>query len=99
MAHEMPLYLPYKEAVMATQTMRPPQSVAATRTASGDLPPAVIQSLEMVSLTNHYPTGTVLFSEGQGACGMYIVQRGRVKLSVCASDGRTLILRIVEAGE
>ena len=29
---------------------------------------------------------------------VFIVRRGRVKLSVCGSDGRTLILRIVEAG-
>jgi len=41
----------------------------------------------------------VLFSEGEASRGIYLVQRGRIKLSVCASDGRTLILRIVEAGE
>jgi CRP/FNR family cyclic AMP-dependent transcriptional regulator len=84
---------------MATQPMRPPQSAMTAHTAFGDLPPAVMHSLEMVSLTNNYPTGTVLFTEGQAARGMYIVQRGRVKLSVCASDGRTLILRIVQAGD
>jgi CRP/FNR family transcriptional regulator len=64
-----------------------------------DLPPAVIRALETVTLTNHYPAGAVLFSEGQPGRGIYLLQRGRVKLSVCASDGRTLILRIVEAGE
>jgi CRP/FNR family transcriptional regulator, cyclic AMP receptor protein len=84
---------------MATQAMRPPQNGNAAHQAFGDLPPAVSRSLETVTLTNNYPTGTVLFSEGQPARGMYIVERGRVKLSVCASDGRTLILRIVEAGE
>jgi CRP/FNR family transcriptional regulator len=65
----------------------------------GGLPPAVSQSLETLTLTNHYPTGAVLFGEGEASRGIYVVQRGRVKLSVCASDGRTLILRIVEAGE
>jgi len=84
---------------MATQPMRIPQSVTTAHAAFGDLPPAVMHSLEMVSLTNNYPTGTVLFAEGQAARGMYIVQCGRLKLSVCASDGRTLILRIVQAGE
>jgi CRP/FNR family transcriptional regulator len=29
---------------------------------------------------------------------VFIVRRGRVKLSICVSDGRTLILRIVDAG-
>jgi len=84
---------------MATQPMKPPQSTPAAHTVYGDLPPALSRSLEMVILTNNYPTGSVLFTEGQTARGIYVVQRGRVKLSVCASDGRTLILRIVEAGE
>ena len=84
---------------MSAQPMRPPQSVPAAHTVYGDLPPAVTHSLETVTLSNHYPTGTVFFTEGQTARGVYIVQRGRVKLSVCGSDGRTLILRIVEAGE
>jgi CRP/FNR family cyclic AMP-dependent transcriptional regulator len=39
-----------------------------------------------------------LFAEGQASRGVFIVRRGRVKLSICGSDGRTLILRIVEAG-
>lgn len=65
----------------------------------GDLPPAVDQALETLTLTNEFPTGAILFTEGQEAKGIYIVRRGALKLSVCASDGRTLILRIVEAGE
>ena len=65
----------------------------------GDLPPVVTQALETLTLTNEFPTGAILFTEGQAAKGIYIVRRGALKLSVCASDGRTLILRIVEAGE
>jgi CRP/FNR family transcriptional regulator, cyclic AMP receptor protein len=84
---------------MATQPLRNPQSATAARTVFGGLPPAVSQSLETLTLTNHYPTGAVLFGEGEASRGIYVVQRGRVKLSVCASDGRTLILRIVEASE
>lgn len=76
-----------------------PQNVTPARTVLGDLSPVVAQSLETVGLTNHYPTGAVLFGEGQSARGIYVLQRGRVKLWVCASDGRTLILRMVEAGE
>lgn len=84
---------------MATQPMRAPQKSPTAHSAFGDLPPAVLREQEMVSLTNHYPTGAVLFAEGQAARGIYVVQRGLVKLSVCASDGRTLILRIAQAGE
>jgi CRP/FNR family transcriptional regulator len=64
-----------------------------------DLPPAVVQALEAVTMTNTYPAGAVLFAEGQAARGMFAVLRGRLKLSVCAKDGRTLILRLAEAGE
>jgi len=84
---------------MATQPVRPPQKTATPHSAFGDLPPAVLRDLENVTLTNHYPTGAVLFSEGQPVRGIYVVQRGLVKLSVCASDGRTLILRIAHADE
>src|SRR6202158_976498 len=63
-----------------------------------DLPPAVADALEHEALTTTYPTGAVLFAEGQAPRGVFIVRRGRVKLSICGSDGRTLILRIVDAG-
>jgi CRP/FNR family transcriptional regulator len=63
-----------------------------------DFPPAVADALEQEALTTTYPTGAVLFAEGQAPRGVFIVRRGRVKLSICGSDGRTLILRIVEAG-
>ncbi len=39
------------------------------------------------------------FVEGQVPRGVFILCKGRVKLSVCSSDGRTLILRIAEPGE
>jgi CRP/FNR family cyclic AMP-dependent transcriptional regulator len=63
-----------------------------------DLPPAVADALEQEALTTSYPTGAVLFAEGQAPRGVFIVRRGHVKLSICGSDGRTLILRIVDAG-
>jgi CRP/FNR family transcriptional regulator len=74
---------------MATQPIKPPQKPNAAQSAFGELSPALARELETISLTNHYPTGAVLFSEGQPPRGIYIVQRGLVKMSVCASDGRT----------
>src|SRR5579862_2961587 len=65
---------------------------------SCDFSPAVAEALEHESLTTTYPTGAVLFAEGQSPRGVFIVRRGKVKLSICGSDGRTLILRIVEPG-
>jgi len=62
-----------------------------------NLPPAVAEILEQNALTTTYPTGAVLFAESQAPKGVFVVRRGRVKLSVCGSDGRTLILRMVEA--
>jgi CRP/FNR family transcriptional regulator, cyclic AMP receptor protein len=62
-------------------------------------PAALSEALETVTLTNSYPTGAVLFAEGQASRGVYIVRRGRIKLSVCARDGKTLILRVAAAGE
>jgi len=84
---------------MATQPIKPPQKLNAAQSAFGELSPALVRELETISLTNHYPTGAVLFSEGQPPRVIYLIQRGLVKLSVCASDGRTLILRIARDGE
>ncbi len=64
----------------------------------GNLPAAIAEAVEQAALTTAYPTGAVLFAEAQGQRGIFIVRRGRVKLSVCGSDGRTLILRMVEPG-
>ena len=41
----------------------------------------------------------MLFVEGQAPRGIFVLCKGRVKLSICASDGKTLILKIAEAGE
>ncbi len=84
---------------MAAHTTKNTQNIAVAPKAFCDLPPAVSRELEAVTLTNTYPTGAVLFAEAQAPRGVFAVLRGRVKLSVCASDGRTLILRLAEAGE
>ena len=62
------------------------------------LPVNVAEAIEQEAVTTSYPTGAVLFAEGQVPRGIFIIRRGRVKLSICGSDGRTLILRIVEPG-
>jgi CRP/FNR family transcriptional regulator len=64
-----------------------------------DMPPALIKELESLEFTTNYPPEAVLFVEGQAPRGVFMVLRGRVKLSVCSRDGKTLILRIAEPGE
>ena len=83
---------------MATHLVNSAQRIVATDKTFCDLPPAVAEAIEQEAVTTTYPTGAVLFAEGQSPRGVFIVRRGRVKLSICGSDGRTLILRIVDPG-
>jgi CRP/FNR family transcriptional regulator, cyclic AMP receptor protein len=46
-----------------------------------------------------YPSGAILFQEGEPADGIFLVCRGAVKLSVGSSHGDTLLLRSVGPGE
>jgi CRP/FNR family transcriptional regulator len=84
---------------MATHIVNNVNRNAVADKAFSDLPAAVASAIEQEALTTTYPTGAVLFAEGQAPRGVFIVRRGRVKLSICGSDGRTLILRIVDAGD
>ena len=84
---------------MATHVVNNPQKLAPADKTFYELPPVVAEALEQEAVTTTYPTGAVLFAEGQAPRGVFIVRRGRVKLSINGSDGRTLILRIVEAGD
>lgn len=83
---------------MATQIVNSAQRLAPVDKTFCDLPAAVADAVEQAALTTSYPTGAVLFAEAQSPRGVFIVRRGRVKLSICGSDGRTLILRIVDSG-
>jgi CRP/FNR family transcriptional regulator, cyclic AMP receptor protein len=64
-----------------------------------DFSPAVSQALQSIECTTYYPTGAVLFVESQPSQGVYFLSRGRIKLSVCARNGKTFILRVAEAGD
>ena len=64
-----------------------------------NLPPASLQELDKVKYASAYPQGAVLFVEGQAPRGVYMICGGRVKLSTTSRDGKTLILRIAQAGE
>lgn len=64
-----------------------------------DLSPEGLKAFEAIKYTTAYPGGAVLFVEGQTAQGVFLLCKGRVKLSMTSSEGKTLILRIVRPGE
>lgn len=64
-----------------------------------NLKQSTIQSLDALKISNLYPRGSALFIEGQPSEGVYILCRGRIKLSTCSRDGKVIILQIAEAGE
>lgn len=56
-------------------------------------------ALDPIKATVNFPRHTELFEEGHLPEGIFILQRGKVKLSVDLKGGRTLILGIVQPGE
>ena len=63
------------------------------------LPVTSLQAFEKIKFSSALPRGGVLFVEGQTPRGIYMLCKGRVKLSVNSRDGKTLIIKIAEPGE
>lgn len=64
-----------------------------------NLPKDTLQALQAIKSTATYPKGAMLFVEGQESRGAFILCKGKAKLYTSSSDGRTIILRIVQPGE
>lgn len=64
-----------------------------------DLPQAAVETLAAITHPTVYPPGATLLVEGQAPRGVFILCRGKIKLSTATADGRTLILRIAETGD
>lgn len=64
-----------------------------------NLSPPALQALETIKSTATYPKGAVLFVEGQEPRGVFVLCHGRAKLTASSADGKSLILRIANAGE
>jgi CRP/FNR family cyclic AMP-dependent transcriptional regulator len=64
-----------------------------------DLPDRALQAFENLRYTTVFPEGTILFAEGHEPRGIFILCRGRVKLSFCSVEGKTAIMKIAESGE
>ena len=64
-----------------------------------ELPAEPLKVFERVKFTSSYPAGAVLFVEGQAVRGVYMLCRGRVKLTMASADGHTLIVRVATGGQ
>lgn len=64
-----------------------------------NLPPLALQRLNEIKSTAVYPSGAVLFIEGQQPRGVFVLCTGKVKLSTSSSEGKTVITKISDAGD
>jgi CRP/FNR family cyclic AMP-dependent transcriptional regulator len=64
-----------------------------------NLSPPALQKLNEIKSTAVYPKSTMLFIEGQHPRGVFVLCEGKAKLFTSASDGKTIITKISEAGD
>lgn len=64
-----------------------------------DMTQETLTALDQMKFTGVYPNGSLLFVEGEEPRGVFILCRGRVKLSTSSREGKTLIVKIAEPGE
>jgi CRP/FNR family transcriptional regulator, cyclic AMP receptor protein len=64
-----------------------------------DLDAKSIEDLNKIKHAAVFPEHAVVLVEGQSPCGIFILCQGRAKLSTTSREGKTLIVRIAEAGE
>ena len=60
---------------------------------------AALKAFDQVSVASVYPGGSVLYVEGQTARGVFMICRGKAKLSIASRDGKSLITRVAHGGE
>ncbi len=58
-----------------------------------------LRAFEAAKYTFSYPPGATLFSEEQDLSGVFLLCKGRVKLTMTGYDAKSIIVRIAEAGE
>jgi CRP/FNR family transcriptional regulator, cyclic AMP receptor protein len=58
-----------------------------------------VEALDSMKFTGAYPKGALLFVEGEQPRGVFVLCRGRAKLTTTSTEGRTLIVKIAGPGE
>jgi len=91
----MKTHVPYGMPLLDNYTMCPLRREGFFRLMTDDS----LRAFEKVRFTSWYPDGAVLFVEGQVPRGAYMLCQGRVKQIMASSEGKTIIMRVAEAGE
>jgi len=63
-----------------------------------DFPEDLLVAFESLKYSTIFPKGAMLFIEGQGPRGIFMICAGRVKLAAGSRDGKSLITRLAEPG-
>ena len=63
-----------------------------------DIPQQVLQDLSTVASQHQYDSGAIIFFEGDPTAGLYVIERGKVKISRFTVEGREHILHIYDRG-
>ncbi len=63
-----------------------------------NMAPDTLTTLDTLKFTSFYPKGSLLFVEGEQPRGVFILCSGRAKLTTSSSEGKMLIVEIVEPG-
>jgi CRP/FNR family cyclic AMP-dependent transcriptional regulator len=64
-----------------------------------DMSNDTLASMDSLKFTGIYPKGSLLFVEGEQPRGVFVLCSGRAKLTTSSSEGKTLIVKMAEAGE
>lgn len=64
-----------------------------------NMAPEPVEALDSMKFTGVYPKGALLFVEGEQPRGVFVLCRGRAKLTTTSTEGRTLIVKIASPGE
>jgi len=64
-----------------------------------NLSPDSLRAFDAIKCSATYPSGALLFMEGQASIGIFMLCKGGVKLSTSSAEGRTLIVKVAEPGE
>jgi CRP/FNR family transcriptional regulator len=75
-----------------------PSPIAGGQVFSG-LDETTVRALAKASSSLAFDADDIVYSEGDQAAGMYVLLSGKVKLTVSSSDGKSLILRMLNPGD
>jgi len=59
----------------------------------------ILKAFDAITFTSVHPASALLYAEGEAPRGLFLLCHGGAKLSISSGSGKTLITRIVEAGE